>query len=165
MRLCDEDIYRIIKHIWNSMLGLNVTRRKEALLESPETRFLTGYVQISGAWNGVFRLDCSFYLARRIAAIMFRFDLSQTSVEDIRDALGEMTNITGGNTKGLLPEPSRLALPVVVLDGSGYANQAPANQIVTQINLECEREPLRVTLLSFPNGSRLDNSAPEIGGA
>jgi len=147
------------------MLGLNVNRRKEALLESAEARFLTGYVQISGAWNGVFRLDCSFFLAHQIATIMFRFDPTQTSVEDIRDALGEMANITGGNVKGLLPEPSRLALPVVVVDGSSRALHLPGSQIITQMNLECEREPFRVTLLTLSKGSIVDDNVPGVGGA
>ncbi len=150
MQFCEEEIYRITETVWNSILGLEIGRRKEPLPEQTGARFLTGCVQITGAWHGAFRLDCPFSLARRIAAIMFRFETTQTSEDDIRDALGEVANITGGNVKGLLPEPCRLALPVVVVDGSGYALHLAGSRIVTQINLECEQEPFRVTLLSLP---------------
>ena len=160
-----EEIYRITETAWNSVLGLKIEKRECLLPEPPEGRSLTGYVQYTGAWHGAFLLDCSFSLARRIAAIMFRFETAQTSVEDIRDALGEMANITGGNVKGLLPEPCRLALPVVVVDGSGYALHLPGSQIVTQIQLECEQEPFRVTLLSLPTGSKADDVVPGVGRA
>lgn len=37
--------------------------------------------------------------------------------DDLRDALGEVANVIGGNIKGLLPQPGSLTLPVVELDG------------------------------------------------
>ena len=161
MQFCEEEIFQITENVWNSILGLKIGRRECPLLEACEERSLTGYVQYTGAWHGAFLLDCSFSLARRIAAIMFRFETAQTSVEDICDALGEMANITGGNVKGLLPEPCRLALPVVVIDGSSSALHLLGSQIVTQINLECEQEPFRVTLLSLPKGATADDNSRE----
>ena len=165
MQFYEEEIYRITETVWNSIVGLEIGRRQGPLPEQSDARFLTGYVQIAGAWHGAFRLDCSFSLARRIAAIMFRFETTQTTVDDIRDALGEMANITGGNVKGLLPEPCRLALPVVVVDGSDYALHLPGSRILTQINLECEQEPFRVTLLSLPKEPLFDNKTPGVGRA
>lgn len=160
MLVREEDIYQITESVWNSMLGLEMWRRKEALPEPPHVRFLTGSVQISGAWHGVFRLDCSVALARRIAAIMFGFETSETTIDDVRDALGELTNITGGNVKGFLPTPCHMALPVVV-DGTSYVIHLPRGRIMAQMDLECEREPFRVTLLSLPRGSMSDESPRE----
>jgi len=160
----DEEIYQITETVWNSILGLKIGRREQPLPEPPEDRSLSGCVRYTGAWNGAFRLDCSFSLARRIAAIMFGCDAAQTSAEDIRDALGEVTNITGGNVKGLLPRPCRLSLPVVVVNGSGYTLHLRQTQTLTQINLECEQEPFRVSLSSLPKGSMVDGDAPGFTG-
>lgn len=160
MQVREEDIFKITESVWNSMLGLELRPWKDALPEPSRGRFLTGYVQISGAWHGVFRLDCSFALARRIAAIMFSFETAETTIDDVRDALGELANIAGGNVKGLLPTPCYLALPVVV-DESGYAIHLFPGCIVAQMNLECEREPFRVTLLSLPKEPMLHKSPRE----
>jgi chemotaxis protein CheX len=164
MQIYEEEIYRITETVWHSILGLEMARREEPLPEQPDARFLTGYVQITGAWHGALRVDCSFQLARRLAAIMFRFEAKQTTIDDIRDALGEVANITGGNIKGLLPGPCRLSLPVVV-DGSDEALVLPGSRILTRITLECEQEPFRVTLLSLPKTPMMENNTPGVGRA
>lgn len=163
MQVREEEIYQITKNVWDTVLGLGMERRPEQWKKQAVPHFLTGYVRITGAWHGVFSLDCSFALARRIAAVMFRFDTVETSSEDIRDALGELANITGGNIKGLLPEPCRLALPVVVTEGSSFALALPSVQVVTQVNFECEQEPFRVTLLSLPEEPRLNINSGKPG--
>lgn len=156
MQIYEEEIYRITETVWHSILDLELARRKETLPEPSVVRFLTGYVQITGAWHGAFRLDCSFSLARRLAAIMFHFGARETTMDDIRDALGELTNIAGGNVKGLLPGPCHLSLPVVV-DDFRDALHLPGSRILTQMSLECGKEPFRMMLLSLPKEPMLIN--------
>jgi chemotaxis protein CheX len=71
-------------------------------------------VQLTGAWTGAVTLQCSPRVARAAAGIMFQSDPAETSVEDVRDALGELVNMVGGNIKALLPGPTQLSLPLVV---------------------------------------------------
>ncbi|HZD39970.1 MAG TPA: chemotaxis protein CheX [Terriglobales bacterium] len=158
MQIYEEEIYRITKTVWQSFLGLGLKRRRKPLETRGETRFLMGYVEITGAWLGVLRLDCSFPLARRMAAMMFCFEAEQTTIDDIRDALGEVANTIGGNVKGLLPGPCGLSLPVVV-DGTGDRLHLPGRTL-TRIDLECEREPFRVMLLSYPGESMQKEQTP-----
>ncbi|NIQ01639.1 MAG: chemotaxis protein CheX, partial [Nitrospinaceae bacterium] len=54
---------------------------------------------------------CPIPLARQAAAIMFQLQEDTAGPEEIQDAFGELANITGGNIKALLPEPSYLSLP------------------------------------------------------
>ena len=149
MQVRKEDVYQITESVWNSMLGLQMRPAKNALPKTLRGHFLTGYVEITGAWQGVFSLDCSLQLARRIATIMFKFETAEASIEDVRDALGELANIAGGNIKGLLPSPCSLALPVVV-DTANKSIHLSAGYIVAHMDLECEQKPFRIMLLSLP---------------
>jgi chemotaxis protein CheX len=115
--------------------------------------FLTGCVSITGAWEGAVTLDCSAQLARKLAAVMMRQEPEQTSCDDIADALGELTNILGGNVKRLLPGPSRLTLPAVA-EGRDYHLKVAGSQLLSEICFECEGEPMRVTLLQRDENGR-----------
>jgi CheY-specific phosphatase CheX len=75
---------------------------------------MTGCVQISGAWDGAVTIQCSPDLARAAAAAMLEMEAAATSFDDVRDALGEIANMVGGNLKALLPGPTNLSLPLVV---------------------------------------------------
>jgi len=65
--------------------------------------------------------------------------------DDVRDALGEIANVIGGNVKGLLPERSALSLPVVTFDG-----REPAGALVWTRSLEWHHEPLVVSMWDVP---------------
>jgi len=71
-------------------------------------------VTISGAWHGVLTLGCSTDVARRAAASMFGKPPHEAAPDDIRDALGELTNMIGGNFKTLLKGDCRLSVPNIV---------------------------------------------------
>jgi CheY-specific phosphatase CheX len=55
----------------------------------------------------------------------------------MQDALGEITNMTGGNIKALLPGACHLSLPAVV-EGTSYTIRVPSTRIVTRVPFECE---------------------------
>src|SRR5712691_9554787 len=114
MQVVDSDICQVVEGIWSSVLGLEVRRGDEPAKRNGKHGFLTACVQITGLWEGAVTLDCSAALARRTAAIMFGVSPEDASLDEIHDALGELTNMTGGNIKTLLPGPCQLSLPAVV---------------------------------------------------
>lgn len=63
-------------------------------------------------------------------------------VDDVRDALGEIANVIGGNVKGLLPEHTALSLPVVSFDG-----RCPDGALLWTRSLQWHHEPLVVSML------------------
>lgn len=146
MELAETDLCRLTENIWKSVLGLPVRRTPERVKPTGRTRFLTGCVQITGAWEGAVTLDCSAVLARRIAAIMFGVAPETAGVEDVQDALGEMTNVTGGNIKNLLPTPSHLSLPLVT-EGLDYSTSITGGKVLRQVAFDCQGEPLLVSVL------------------
>jgi chemotaxis protein CheX len=104
----------ITEKVWSMMLGFRI-RPVEFDLERAETQvFVLGRVTISGVWQGSVMLGCSAALARRAAAAMLGKPPADAEAEEIRDALGELTNMVGGNFKTLLRGDCRLSLPDVV---------------------------------------------------
>jgi len=68
---------------------------------------------------------------------MFRLGETPPTLEDIRDALGEVTNMTGGNIKALVSGTCHLSLPAVV-EGKAYTIRVPSTQAVERVTFECD---------------------------
>jgi CheY-specific phosphatase CheX len=142
-------ICETVRNIWTVILGMEVSEASanvEILKKVNTGRTLTACVQLAGAWEGSIMLYCTSDLARRAASVMFGMDTEAVSNDEIEDALGELANMTAGNIKTLLPRPCELSLPAVV-DGIDYRLVVPGSRISLKVLLECEQEPLLVTLL------------------
>jgi len=130
------------------ILGLEVNEGQnlEVLKKVNTGRTLTACVQLAGAWEGSVLLYCTQTLAKRAASVMFGMEPDAVGDEEIEDALGELANMTAGNIKTLLPRPCDLSLPAVV-DGIDYRLVIPGSRVASKVLLECEEEPLLVTLM------------------
>src|SRR5579863_3038274 len=106
-----EEIHEAAERLWQAMFEDSLEYLEQEC-ESKDSRFLTGSIQISGAWDGAVVLRASFAMVRVIAQIML--GLEDASDEDICDAMGELTNLTSGAIQTLLPEPSELTPPSVI---------------------------------------------------
>jgi chemotaxis protein CheX len=113
----------IAENVWAMVLGLELLPAK---CDPARTdAFVLGRVTISGTWQGAVTLGCSPLLARRAAATMFGKSPGDAHPDEIRDALGELTNMVGGNFKTLLKGECRLSVPKVI-DTVPYAEVVPA---------------------------------------
>jgi chemotaxis protein CheX len=144
MHLDDEIIRQVTENVWTTTLGLEVSAAQSRAEGSEQPDFLTACVHIVGAWEGAAAIRCSLQLARQAACIMFACDEPQP--DDLRDALSELVNMTGGNLKALLPGPCSLSLPVII-DGKDYRLAVPGTQLLNRVLLECHGEPLEVLVM------------------
>lgn len=137
-----DSIEDIERDIWSSTLGLDVYagEPRPSLLKGG----LRACVHITGSWRGTIALACSQKLAERVARAMFELD-DETTHEQRDDALCELANMTGGNVKALLPAPCFLSLPAVV-EGADGTIRFPRSVVVGQVHLDCEGEPLVVSV-------------------
>lgn len=109
------------------------------------------YVEIKGAWNGAVRVSCSRPAACHIASGMFAKSESEVDDDELADAVGEFTNIVGGNIKALFPSPCSLSLPGVAGIGA-FADTVPGlltddgTRTLVEVILTWEGEPIVVTL-------------------
>lgn len=139
----DADLRSLAKTIWGTLITIAL---EPASAPVPEAhREVTGLVHIDGAWQGALMLRCSTGMAMIVASAMFDSDTAPPE-EDVRDAIGELTNMLAGNVKALLPGPCAISLPSVAL-GADYALRVVGADPVAWAAFTCRGEPLSVTLL------------------
>lgn len=110
MRDLEQDLVDITRSVWKTTLGFDVA----AFLEPPSPDAgpeICATVELRGAWSGSLSLHCPRDLARRAAAAFYGRSPAEVVDAELRDAVGELANMTGGNLKGLLPGPCVLSTP------------------------------------------------------
>jgi chemotaxis protein CheX len=107
-----NDIVVIAQDIWASFLDLPLEPVPVDTVDISAMPMVGGVVTVHESWSGAVQLETSAEFAAMAARRMFAADGSVTEV-DLDDALGELTNMIGGNIKSLLPAPSHLSLPSV----------------------------------------------------
>jgi CheY-specific phosphatase CheX len=141
-QLLTEEIHEAAERLWQSMFEQSL----EYLSEEGETedpRFLTGCIQVTGAWEGAVVLRSSFKFARIIAELML--GLEEADDEEVCHAMGELTNLTSGALQALLPAPSELTPPSVI-EGKDYKLILPGHSIVNETHCRFRSEPLTILL-------------------
>ena len=149
MPIVESDIYQITESIWELMLGMPVARQHEAGPADARDDSITGCIQITGAWEVTVLMECSTELARKATARMFDKAAHEVKAEDIRDAVGELTNMIGGAFKSLIPGTCFLSMPIL-REGNDYCVTLPSRGVVSEVAFVCQKQPLRVRLL-IPN--------------
>jgi chemotaxis protein CheX len=76
---------------------------------------------------------------------MFQLSEDEVAPDLIQDALGELTNMTGGNLKSLLPEPCFLSLPAVTMTQQGF--RIPGSELLTSVTFQCWGYKFKVSVL------------------
>ena len=74
---------------------------------------------------------------------MFDVEENTTTDDEIRDALGEVANMTAGNVKALVESYCRLSLPMVA-EGRELAISIPGSRVVAQASFDCDDAPLTI---------------------
>jgi chemotaxis protein CheX len=138
-----EQVAEIAGQVWDSFLGLPLVEAGSA--DAPTGMVMTGLVAITGAWQGSVVLRCSYEHAVVAAEAMFAAEPGSLDESEIADALGELTNMVGGNIKSLLPEPSALSIPSVTCGNDAHVF-VPAARPVLQVGLSCAEAPVQVTV-------------------
>lgn len=132
--------------IWSTTAQLEVHPSPDGHALPDTAGTLGACVHISGAWEGAVVLQCAPGLAARAARVMLHLPSENASAEDMRDALGELANITGGNLKAALPSPSHLSLPVVA-QGDDLIVRVLKSRRIAQLAFESEGFPLVISVL------------------
>jgi chemotaxis protein CheX len=144
MHFGDREIEQLVESIWSAVLGWEVTPGSET--SGWDEDFLTGYVPITGAWDGAVLLECHRDLARLAAATMFSLDAAAVGLEEVRDTLSELTNMLGGNLKALLPGPCFLGVPKVV-NGHDCTVRVLDTRVLHQVGFSSQGLPFLVRVL------------------
>jgi len=140
-----EMLSEIVKSVFLTMMDLELSDSDRAW--HPGGDRLTSFVQLAGEWNGAVLLECSRQQACHFAGRILAMDPPESVDDDVRDVLGELANMIGGNMKCGMSSGVRLSMPTV-LDGSDYDLRVCGSQVQERIAFQCEGKPFWVTVLS-----------------
>lgn len=141
-----NEIDEFVHSVWSSVLEMDVLASdKEVSPSSSDDNYLTGIVTITGDWNGAVSIDCPEPLAKAIASSMFDMELDEISESEVRDALGEVTNMIGGNFKSILGCDTQLSIPTIV-NGHGYHLAISDGELITRSNFESQQQTFRIRI-------------------
>lgn len=140
-----QEIHRLTTEIWSSMLGIELQPTEGAASMSAK---VSSCVQILGEWEGAVRLDISLDLASAAAAAFLGVEAGDISSDQIRDAAGELANMTAGSLKTLLPKPCKLSLPSVAT-GSDFELTIQHGRLALSSSFEAQRSSERLIVSVF----------------
>jgi chemotaxis protein CheX len=140
-----EMLAQIVESVFVNMMDLEVSM-SEALWV-PSNDQLTSAVHLSGDWNGALLLECSRRQACKFAGRFLSSDPPETVNDDVRDVLGELANMLGGNMKSAVVPGLSLSMPSVT-DGSDYGLRVIGSEIHDRLAFDCAEGPFWVTLLA-----------------
>ena len=124
---------------------------------------LTGFVTIGGDVDAVVVVRCDRSLATDIAAGMFAMPADELSHGDVVDALGEVTNMTGGSVKALLDGTCRLGLPIVT-SGAPNAVVVPGTRQVARMVLAHDDRLLSLDVMLADEDAAIERWVDRITG-
>lgn len=140
-------VSELSESVWGQTLGMTLIPSTSAVPPGGDGGTVQGHVHISGEWQGTLVLQCSTALAREAAVRMFGEDCSGDTLQDMQDAVGELTNMIGGNIKALVStDGCYLSLPMVI-EGRDYSVRTSGTKVLTRQVFASEGEPVIVTLL------------------
>lgn len=145
----DAAIDDIVGAVWESMLGIPAESAPalDALnLKEVAEHVFSGVIHITGQWDGAITVQCSARLAAVAAQRMFGIEREQLTTPELQDALGEITNMVGGNIKALFPEPCRLGLPIVI-EGGDYRLRLSGGRLLHRRSYRADSETVVITVL------------------
>lgn len=141
----------VVDSIFSTMLDLPVQaldHHAPALKDK-----VTSSVYLEGPWNGGVSLICSRAHACLLASRFLGVDPPAEVDDDVRDVLGELANMIGGNIKSCLGPEMRLSLPSVI-DGSDYEVRVCGSEVRDHIRFESPDGEFWVCIVG-KSGSRL----------
>jgi chemotaxis protein CheX len=142
-----SDLVQIVQSVFSAMVGLEITPSSEPW--SPDGNRLTSAVHLSGDWNGVVLLECERHQACAFTARFLSIDTPDVVDDTVRDVLGELANMIGGNLKCVVTQGIALSMPSVV-DGGDYRMRFCRAELMLQCAFDSADGVFWVSILTEP---------------
>lgn len=149
-----NELAEIVESVFGTMMNLAVDRCGSPW--TPAGDRLTSVVHLTGDWCGAVLLECerrqACQFARRFLCMgapegnMADGDPPGTVDDVVRDVLGELANMIGGNLKCVLTRGTRLSMPSVV-DGD-YSLRVCGAEVQERLAFRCAEGIFRITILT-----------------
>lgn len=143
------DITESTKTLFETMIMMDLKYNEASLVDDTQIKTdVIGMVSFTGKYHGVIALFCSKRLALKVASTMLMTELTEFTSE-VKDAIGEVSNMIAGNVKTKLTAQygdMHLSVPIVIA-GEGLSITAVNNHpVVADTTLSCfSKDPWLMT--------------------
>ncbi|HUD57848.1 MAG TPA: chemotaxis protein CheX [Terracidiphilus sp.] len=125
-----EGVNEIVTSVFGTMMDIPIWQSE--IPWHPGGDRVTASVFLEGKWNGAISLECSRDQAREFAGRFLSMEPPETMDDDVRDVLGELANIIGGNIKSAMATSARLSMPSVI-DGGNYEFRICGSEVQNKV--------------------------------
>jgi chemotaxis protein CheX len=140
-----EAIEQTVRSVFETMMSLPVEPVQAG--RPPEASRVTATLHFAGIWNGVLMLEVTRSMACYLASQFLGFDTPELD-DNVRDVLGELSNMIGGNLKCALAPGALLSMPEVI-DGE-FSLRICAGTVCCKRVFRCESGDFWVSLMRTP---------------
>ena len=137
-RIPPEVVADLVSMAWQTFVGSEL-EMVEAVAAAEHGQVMCSSISIGEAWTATVVL----YFSRKIAfsgtATVLGMEPDELDEGDVRDIIGELANIVGGNIKGFVSDADSdwtLSLPVV----SDGMQSVPGSRLATEVLFLCDGE-------------------------
>jgi chemotaxis protein CheX len=138
-------LVQIVQSVFATMMDLEVSAC-DATWSSTGDR-ITSLVSLMGDWNGAVLIECNPQQACYFAGRILAMDTPEVVDDDVRDVMGELANMVGGNMKSGMSTGVRLSMPSVMY-GRDYDVRVCGSEVKERIGFQCEAGNFWVTVLA-----------------
>jgi chemotaxis protein CheX len=139
-----EFLAQIVESVFETMMSLEVSPSDEPWTSTGDR--LTSFVHLTGDWNGAVLLDCNPRQACQFAGRILCMDPPDSVDDDVRDVLGELANMIGGNMKCGMATGVSLSMPTV-MEGRDYDMRICGSQVLERVAFQSVDGPFWITVL------------------
>jgi chemotaxis protein CheX len=143
MTIDEQTLQQVVSDVCTGMLGLELEPSEH--FGCDESDALSAVIRISGDWDSLVQVLTPRRTAVAIASNMFAMSEEELSEAEIRDAVGEIVNMVGGNLKGIVEGDSALSLPCVGECIGAAPFDSSFNGLM--VSNRCQGDPLIVRVL------------------
>ena len=142
-QLHQEDVDSVVGSVFSTMMGLEVWRSDDPCPPTPG--LLTGAVYLTGSWEGAVCIHCGPAQACAFAGRFVGTEPPERVDDDVRDVIGELANMIGGNLKCTLCPGIRVSIPSVT-DGASYTLRVCGARTICRMAFQTEAGPVWITV-------------------
>jgi len=142
-----ETLEQTVSSVFETMMGVDIAGVQAGW--STDSSRVTATLHFAGVWSAVLMLEVTRPLACFLAGHFLDTEPPQEVNDDVRDVVGELANMVGGNLKSVLAPGALLSIPEVI-DGKDFNLRISAGKTCAESVFRCEAGLFRVTLIETP---------------
>jgi chemotaxis protein CheX len=139
---------QIVQGVFETMLKYQTEPATDSYVAAGD--IVNSAIFFAGSWQGAVLLECSQAQAFFFTALLMRITKPTCMDDDVRDSMGEIINMIGGNLKSVLPHGVGLSMPSV-LEGADYGYRVCGSNFKERLSFRGELGPFWITLVQAPD--------------